>query len=371
MLDNRRDSEKYRIAFFISPHGFGHAARAAGIMEALHEIDAGVGFEIFTRVPISFFQDSLAAPFAYHSALTDIGLAQKSPLNADLKKTLQNLNNFLPFRSSRVDRLAKQLSSLNCDLMICDIAPLGIAVARKAGIPSVLVENFTWDWIYQGYTIIDKKIERHVDYLQKMFNSVDFRIQTQPVCRYHAAAVVTRPISRKCRRPAESYRKTFGIASDKKIVLITMGGITQEYAFLNALGSQQHLYFIILGKFQSIARHDNMILLPHPTHFHHPDLVNAADAVIGKVGYGTLAEAYWAGVPFGYISRPNFRESQKLARFIQREMTGIPIAEDDFYSGDWISVLPGLLKLRRIRRRGSNGAHQAAVYIKNFLDVLR
>jgi len=40
---------KNRIACFISPHGYGHAARAAAVMEALHLLDPGKEFEIFTK----------------------------------------------------------------------------------------------------------------------------------------------------------------------------------------------------------------------------------------------------------------------------------------------------------------------------------
>jgi hypothetical protein len=168
--------------------------------------------------------------------------------------------------------------------------------------------------------------------------------------------------------PAESFRRQFGIPSGKKVVLITMGGITERYTFLDRLKSQNDAYFIILGGFPSMELCDNLVLLPHPTPFYHPDLVNAADVVIGKVGYGTLAEVYWAGVPFGYISRPNFRESEKLARFIRSEMPSLPIPESDFYNGGWTSALPKLLDLPRVHRNGANGAHQAAVYIKNVLD---
>jgi hypothetical protein len=52
-------------------------------------------------------------------------------------------------------------------------------------------------------------------------------------------------------------------------------------------------------------------------------------------------------------------------------MTGIPIAEADFYNGSWLSALPSLLSLRRIKRRGINGAQQAAVFIKNLLPDLK
>jgi UDP:flavonoid glycosyltransferase YjiC (YdhE family) len=319
MADSDKDSGRYHIAYFISPHGFGHAARAAGVMEALYEVDSKIRFEIFTKVPPLFFKDSLAAPYTYHSVLTDIGLAQKSPLNADLEETLQNLNNFLPFRSSRINHLTQQVSALSCDLIVCDIAPVGIVVARTVGIPSVLVENFTWDWLYKDYVGFDKNIQHHVDYLQRIFDSADYRIQTEPVCSYQDADLLTRPVSRKIRMPTESIRRQFEIPSGKKVVLITMGGITEQYTFLDALKSQNDVYFIILGDFQSVKLCGNLILLPHPTQLYHPDLVNASDAVIGKIGYGTLAEVYWAGVPFGYISRPNFLADSRIG-LLQRRL---------------------------------------------------
>jgi hypothetical protein len=68
-----------RIAFFISPHGFGHAARAASVMEALAQIDSSHQFDIFTTVPEWFFANCNSFAFQYHQLLTDIGLVQKTP----------------------------------------------------------------------------------------------------------------------------------------------------------------------------------------------------------------------------------------------------------------------------------------------------
>ena len=362
-------TDSYHIAYFISPHGFGHAARATAIMEALHNIETSIQFEIFTKVPALFFKDSFEVPHTYHSLLTDIGLVQKTSLNVDLDESVRNLNNFYPLKSTQINRLAQKLRTLKCPLVICDIAPMGLAVARKAGVPSVLVENFTWDWIYRSYPNLNKEIQNHADYLERIFNLADHRIQTEPVCSYKDAHLLTRPVSRKLRMPAESLHRQFEIPSGKKVVLITMGGITEKYTFLDRLRSQSHVYFIILGDFSSMELCDNLVLIPHPTQFYHPDLVNAADVVVGKVGYGTLAEVYWAGVPFGYISRSNFRESEKLVRFIRSKMPGLPIPETEFYSGGWISALPKLMSLPRVRRKGPNGAEQAAAYIKNLLTT--
>lgn len=362
--------ELNRIAFFISPHGFGHASRAGAIMAAMHKSAPLIRFEIFTKVPSWFFQDSIPGPFAYHSLLTDIGLVQKTSLHEDIDSTVQSLDDFLPFNDSQIAYISQLVRGLKCELVICDIAPMGIAVAREAGIPSVLIENFTWDWIYQGYKDHDQ-IKKHVSYLGSLFHKADFHIQTEPVCLYHKADLITSPVSRKIRYPRDHIRKKLSIPDHKKAVMITMGGIQNFHSvpgsgpgeIARKLAKERNVHFIIPGAAQSVQIRDNVICLPHKSDFFHPDLVNACDAVIGKVGYSTLAEVYQAGVPFGYISRPTFPESDMLVRFIEKNMPGLPIEESEYHSGTWISHVKNLVSMSRFQRSGVNGAEEAADFI--------
>jgi UDP-N-acetylglucosamine:LPS N-acetylglucosamine transferase len=105
----------------------------------------------------------------------------------------------------------------------------------------------------------------------------------------------------------------------------------------------------------------------HQSEFFHPDLINATDAVIGKVGYSTIAEIYQAGVAFGYIARPQFRESQFLVNYVAQEMTSLPITTAEFEQGQWLAMLPDLFALPRKNRPAQNGATLAAKFV---LDVI-
>ncbi len=355
------------IAFFISPHGYGHAARAAGVMEAVYKLDPSIRFEIFTQVPRWFFDDSLSGDFGYHSLLTDIGLVQRTPLHADIPETVKRLNHFLPFDAFKIRDLANLLKKLSCDLIICDIAPMGIAVAEEVGVPSLLIENFTWDWIYEGYVKQDGQIGEHIHYLKGLFNAAQFHVQTEPVCDRQNVDLTTFPVCRKTKTPAREIRNRLGIPASAKAVLITMGGIEEKYNFLEQLATQRDVHFVIPGASREVAIRDNLVRLPHHSDYFHPDLVNASDAVIGKVGYSTVAEVYYAGVPFGYVPRKSFRESQKLVSFIQDRMTGLPISGDQFYSGSWLSSLHELLALRRIYRTDPQGAEQIARFIHDLI----
>lgn len=359
------------IAYFISPHGFGHAARSAAIMAAIHRQQPQLRFEIFTRVPQWFFADSLPGPYSYHPLLTDIGLAQTNSLHENIDATRQRLNDFLPFDAVRLEQLAGQLHQLNCRLIICDIAPLGVAVAQTAGLPSILIENFTWDWIYRGYlSALDggqrPQWEQHIAYLHGWFEQADFRIQAEPVCvPSPAASLTTRPISRQPRTPPEEVRRQLRLPVDAPIVIITMGGVAWQYTFCDRLQTATDYFFIVPNGGEKPERRGNLILLPTHSSFFHPDLMNAADAVITKVGYSSLAEVYRSGAPLGYIPRPQFPESPVLVDYIRQNMPGLPITEAEFVSGDWLTHLPDLLAQPRIQQNTVNGAEQAAEFIIN------
>ncbi|ADE16119.1 conserved hypothetical protein [Nitrosococcus halophilus Nc 4] len=352
------------IAYFITPHGFGHGARACAVMNALQEIAPQIQFDIYTQVPLWFFQDSLSTHFNYHPLLTDIGLVQASPLHEDLKQTLERLDNFLPFDPLLMAKLAQQINKNQCELIICDIAPLGIAVAKETGIPAVLVENFTWDWIYEGYLDQVPEIQKHIDFTKGLFEGVDYHIQTQPLCHPIPADLTTQPVSRKARLAKEAVRSKLGLPQDASVILISMGGIPpQHYPFLAQMATWQEMFFVIPGASESLQRHENLVLLPHHSEFFHPDLIQAADLVVGKLGYSTLAEAYWAGIPFGYVTRTRFRESEILGQFVEQEMGGFAMSETQFETGDWISLLPPYLELAPRKHTGPNGADQIARFI--------
>ena len=356
-----------RLAYFISPHGFGHAARAAAVMQAVSDIDDGVCFDVFTTVPSWFFQDSLSVPFTYYDLVTDIGLVQKNSFQADLNATLRRLTEFLPFGAVLIKKIAATVKNLDCALIISDISPMGLAVGKRAGIPTVLVENFTWDWIYRQYVDHAGRFNGHIEYLKALFTSARYHVKTEPVCCPGPADLTTAPVSRKIKNPAARIRNRLGLPAPSKMVLITTGGIKQSYDFLDKLRKVRGIHFVLPGAGLQMAIQDNLILLPARSDFYHPDLVNASDAVVGKVGYSTLAEVYHAGVPFGYAVRSNFRESEPMVNFIEREMNGIFIDESEFCKGEWTVKLNDLLNMGRVPRSAPNGADQIGRFIAGLI----
>lgn len=357
-----------KIAYFITPHGFGHASRSAAVMEALLRHCSEIRFEIFTTCPIQIFTDTLGDRFGYHPVKTDIGLVQVSPLIEDLAATCDQLDLLLPFDSKWVDELAAQVKRLDCRLVICDIAPLGIGVARVTGLPSVLIENFTWDWVYESYLAQWPRLKPHIDYLADLVKHVDHHIQTPPLCNPLSSAVRMGPMSRIPRKSSTQIRKQLGVSQEKSLVLISMGGVSDRFEFLSKLPVDLDWHLVIPGADALPHPHEKVITLPKHSHFFHPDLMAAADALIGKAGYSTVAEAYHTGTPFGYIRRPESPESAVLEDFMKSHMPSIAIPTESYASGQWVDYLPEVLRLPRGPRRVDNGADAAARFILNLLQ---
>ncbi len=94
------------VAVFITPHGFGHAARAAAVMIELNRLVPNIIFHIYTQTPRWFFIESHLSDFIYHDVLTDVGLVQQNALDEDLPATLNRLKDFLPFQPNWIETLA-------------------------------------------------------------------------------------------------------------------------------------------------------------------------------------------------------------------------------------------------------------------------
>lgn len=351
---------RMHVGCCITAHGFGHAARTMAVMEALAG-QSEIQLTVATQVPEWFLQSSYSRSFNYVQVQTDVGLVQQSPLEQDIPATLEALNDYYPLRSVILESLA--LSFSGCDMVVCDISPAGILAARQAGIPSVLLENFTWDWIYEGYRHAFPELNRTITYLNEVYLEADYRIQTVPVCERVNCNLIVPPVARPFGMSREQVRRKLNIYDDQQFVLISMGGVLLDQLPMERVLKHQEIVFVISGYSGTKVSAPNIRYLPAETDLFHPDIVRASDAVIGKVGYSTIAEVFHADVPLGYVSRPDFRESGPLASFIREEMRGLEIEPQSFADGTWPDILPQLFNLEGKMENRENGAVKCAEFL--------
>ena len=359
------EEPRLRLAFFISPHGYGHAARSSAVMTALNKT-TGAAFELYTTVPKWFFDESIEGLFRHHDVACDVGFVQPSALEYDLHGTVEALNDLLPFDLLLLDTLASRVLEAGCEAVLCDIVPLGIAVAERAGLPSVLIESFSWQWLYEPLHGRAPELAQLSDELERWWRKATVHIQTEPLCwRDAAAQALVDPISRIPRQDREKIRTELDIPLDARMVVITMGGYTEGMPFLKRLQAMSDVTFVATGGDETV-RDGNLVLFGSQSAIFMPDLLRAADALVAKLGYGITAEARREGLPYAFVSRRDFREMPPLEAFVRRELLGFEISPEGFAAGDWIDRVPELLSLPRQPRDGG-GADQVASVVSALL----
>lgn len=358
-----------RLAAFVSPHGFGHAARTVAVLEALGERLPELEVDLWTSVPPWFFAESLTVPWRFRELVCDVGLVQKSPVEEDLPASLAALDRGwrLEGGKDRLEEVASELVADGCHVVLCDIAPLGLAVARVAGLPSILVENFTWDWIYEPLVAAEPGFAPWIERLRSCFALADLHLQLEPVCRPTAEATPIPPVARRPLSSPASVRRRLGVDEGRAMILVSLGGIAHRLDRLTLLADREDCVFVLPGAAEEERWERNLRLLPHHSPVHHPDLVAAADVVAGKLGYSTVAESLAAGARLLYVPRPGFRESETLEAYVCDRLPSLAIGWAELQTGQWTERLKGLLTVPRPPAVPSRGATVAAGRIASFL----
>lgn len=354
------------LAVFVTPHGYGHAGRVCAVLSLLRLRRPQIRFEIYSTVPEWFIAESIGDVFGLHPEIVDVGLIQRDAFAVDVPATCRALDDFLPFADSKIDRLAADLLRRGCGGVRCDVAVLGLVVGQRAGLPTVLVENFTWDWIYREIPDAPPDLRRHAATLERAASAADLRLRAHPACGSHPGISIP-PVCRMPRRDPATTRDRLGVPPGAPLVLVTMGGFGWEFSDLDTLRHHPRIRFVIPGSGDRMAWDGALLRLPHRSGVFHPDLVAAADVVVGKLGYGTVVETAAVGGRFAFVARPGFPESPVLESYVRQTLTSEEIAWGQLATGRWIRDVERLLERPPSPRIDATGADTAAQAV---LDIV-
>jgi hypothetical protein len=233
------------------------------------------------------------------------------------------------------------------------------------------LENFTWDWMYQGSVGQCPQLTPQIKYLATVFAGADHRIQAAPVCQRVEGTFYVEPIARSLHRP-ETVRQRLCCEPKQRLVLLTMGGIpsgSQNLINPEMLVQRSEAVFVQVGGVSEDKWTENLRFLTADGPWYHPDLVAAADLVVGKTGYSTVAEALQGNTAYAYLGRSDFRESEVLEAFLDRHLLSWKITPQHLASGQWFDLLSLLPTNDHPMLRSLGGADQVAQYLLNLLNV--
>src|SRR5262249_22271659 len=282
------------IVFYISGHGFGHASRSIELMRALLRRHRDVRIAVKSAAPAWLF--ARVPGVTYERFEADVGMTQTDSLTLDVDDTAGQAARFYRDFDGGAEAEATWLRSTQVALVLGDIPPIAHAAAARAGLRSLAIGNFTWDWIYESYPTFEQHAPGVVQTIRDAYRQCT-RALRLPMHGGFASIpdVVDIPmIGRRSTIDRRTTRQAMGIPEDRLFVLVSFSGRVLDIPF------------------ERIAHDDALTILSPPaalpSPLEYPDLVAAADVVISKPGYGIVSECVANGTPLLYTSRGQFVE---------------------------------------------------------------
>ncbi|MFH0901908.1 MAG: glycosyltransferase [Pseudomonadota bacterium] len=301
------------VLLFVSGHGLGHITRSAVLAEAL--LGTGAIGRLLVAAPRRgwcFFTASTASDprIDLWDVETDFGIPFGAGEMIPDVVTLQGaVERWVSSWPDAIGAGYRHLAANHIDLAVVDASPLGCAMAKKAGIPCILVSNFEWHAQYVGLGLkgaaIDQIGEAYVSsvrYLRYPFHLASRALATVPTIDVPA-----------CVRAADSAsvaRLVERLPSPR--VLLSIGGILDlvEPIEIDPIGGS-----VIFTR--GIRVHAPRTATVVDLSSEQADLVpyiGAADVVVTKAGWSTVAETAVARRPLLIIRRPGMPEDDSTAR---------------------------------------------------------
>ncbi|KAL4614235.1 hypothetical protein ACB092_07G039700 [Castanea dentata] len=348
------------FAYYVSGHGFGHATRVVEVVR--HLIRAGHDVHMVTGAPDFVFSSEIQSPrLLFRKVVLDCGAVQADALTVDPIASLEKYSQMsvLP-RASVLATEVQWLNSIKADLVISDVVPIACRAAADAGIRSVCVTNFSWDFIYAEYVMVAGSHYRSVlQQIAEDYSHSEFVIRLPGYSPMPAfRGVIDVPlVVRRLHKSREEVRKDLGVLDDVKLVIFNFGGqpagwkLKEEYLPAGWL-------CLVCGASDNQELPPNFIKLAKDVYT--PDLIAASDCMLGKIGYGTVSEAMAYKLPFIFIRRDYFNEEPYLREMLEYYQGGVEMARRDMLSGCWIPYLERAVNLKPCYEGGTNGGELAA-----------
>lgn len=306
---------------------------------------------MLTSVAPWFIERARKSPFGVQHCDTDTGIVQIDSLRVDEEATAKSAAAFYSTFADRVDLEARRLRSMAASLVIGDVPPLAFAAATKAGVPSIAVANFTWDWIYGGYPDFARAAPGVVPLIADAYAIASSALRLPLHGGFASMAEVTRDIPFIARRSSKSkaeVRARLGLDAKQTIVIASFG----------AYGAVLPLREI--ESMNDIAVLDDDSLLKG---LRYEDLVAGADVVVTKPGYGIVSECVANGAALLYTSRGRFIEYETFVDQMPRYLRCKYISHDELNGGLWGESIREVLSQPVPSSPAVNGADVAAGFV--------
>ena len=367
------------VAFYISGHGFGHASRQVEIIKALCAVWPAGRILVRTSAPEWLFARALTRPFTFVAGDTDTGVIQVDSLHVDASKSIAQAWAFHSRLDARAAEEATLLASHDTRLVVADAPALGCAAAHRAGVPALVISNFTWDWIYAHYAKHLTEAPRLLPTIREAYRTAETALRLPMAGGFETFhSVVDVPlVARRAHRAGAETRHLLGLLPDQPVALLSFGRYGLGAIDWAEVGRNRELSVLLthdpvdVGQPVPSAGANNVVHLDVPSlaerGIRYEDLVAAADVVLTKPGYGIIAECAVNETALVYTSRGDFAEYPVLVAAMPTLLRCAYLDQEDLYAGRWMPAVQRALAQPRVARPRCDGAAVIARHLTHYV----
>jgi len=330
------------VVAYITGHGFGHATRMAAVLAALAERVPGLRLSLISTAPEWLFRLNLPGPFAFRARALDVGVIQRDSIRMDARATLLAYARILEAQPGLVEEEAALLRRDAVDLVVADIPPAAFLAAEVAGIPSVGISNFTWDWIYADYVRAFPEYARILEAIREAYGRADLflRLPFHGPCDAFPVLRDIPMVARHTRRSRAEVRRALGLSDARPAVLLSFGGFDIQGVDFDRVETLREYEFLTTQRLPRPVQNVRTLTL---NGLRYEDVVAHADAVITKPGYGIVSDCLANRTPVLYTSRGEFAEYAPLVKGLTAYGVARFIPNEELLAGHWRGALQALL----------------------------
>ena len=286
-----------KVIYYITEHGLGHSSRSVAIIRELREQNMVV--VVRNNDKYGFLKKSLPKTKIVPGEIDFVPVMDAATgMRINDQKTRSQISKWQKRLFDLLDKEQKFLEKEKPAFIISDIAVMPLLAAKKSKIRSVVISSFIWNETLS----LDAKTRKS---FKQIFEDADLKIKL-PFGSPMKLANSTKMglVSRKIIHSKKHIREKLGISLKNKFVLLSIPGIKQSKIAPN-------VYVLDISDYAKISQIKNKVNLVEGQ-----DLINAADLVICKCGYGFISEIMSTGTRFRYI----LDSSHKEASYIHKEL---------------------------------------------------
>jgi L-arabinokinase len=293
-----------------------------------------------TSAPEWLYRQNVRRPFEFHSVECDVGVTQKDSLTTLIPETFEAWRRSEGKKSDWVDAEARFLKEWGADLVVADIPPFAFDAAAEAGIPSAAMTNFSWDWIYRNYSGTVSEFAEVADRIAESYGKASVLYRLPFFGDLSAFAVIEDVplVAPEGTAGRDEVRGRLGITTpNMSVVCVSFGGFDfKRFPWQEVERRSPELCFVAMGSDGTLPA-ENAILV-EPGTMPHTDLVEAADLVISKPGYGIVAECISTRTPLLFTSRGEFAEYPVLVEGMKKHIPAKFFPPEDIPNGNVIET---------------------------------